>query len=77
MAMDCQGVVIKGYHTDNGILNDSEFMEDMLKKNQNIKFNGAGSSHQNVPSRHLSASCINMVLSIVTTVLVARSADPF
>ena len=27
-----QGVVIKGYHTDNGIFNYSEFMEDLLKK---------------------------------------------
>ena len=26
------GVVIKGYHTDNGIFNDSEFMEELLKK---------------------------------------------
>ena len=27
-----QGVVIKGYHADNGIFNDSELMEDLLKK---------------------------------------------
>ena len=27
-----QGVVIKGYHTDNGIFNSSEFMEKLLKK---------------------------------------------
>ena len=27
-----QGVAIKGYHTDNGIFNTSEFMEDLLKK---------------------------------------------
>ena len=26
-----QGVVIKGYHTDNGIFNSSEFMEELLK----------------------------------------------
>ena len=37
-----QGVVIKGYHTDNGILNASEFMEDLLKKHQKIRFSGAG-----------------------------------
>ena len=35
------GVVIKGYHTDNGIFNASEFMEDLLKKQQNIRFIGA------------------------------------
>ena len=27
-----QGVAIKGYHTDNGIFNTSEFMKDLLKK---------------------------------------------
>ena len=31
-----QGVVIKGYHTDNGIFNSSELMEELLKKQQNI-----------------------------------------
>ena len=36
-----KGVVIKGYHTDNGIFNASEFMEELLKKKQNIKFSEA------------------------------------
>ena len=42
-----QGVVIKGYHTDNGIFNSSEFMEELFKKQQKIRFSGAGASHQN------------------------------
>ena len=42
-----QGVVIKGYHTDNGIFNSSEFMEELLKKQQKIIFSGDGASHQN------------------------------
>ena len=42
-----QGVVIKEYHTDNGILNTSEFMEDILKKHQKIRFSGNGASHKN------------------------------
>ena len=42
-----QGLVIKGYHTDNGIFNTSEFTEDLLKKQQRIRFSGAGASHQN------------------------------
>ena len=42
-----QGVVIKGYHTDNGIFNASDFMEDISKKQKKIKFSGAGSSNQN------------------------------
>ena len=37
-----QGVVIKGYHTDYGIFNSSEFMEEMLKNQKKISFSGAG-----------------------------------
>ena len=39
--------MIKGYHTDNEIFNSSEFMEELLKKQQKIRFSGAGASHQN------------------------------
>ena len=42
-----QGVVIKGYNTDNGIFNYSEFMEELMENQQNIRFIGAGASHQN------------------------------
>ena len=40
-----QLVVIKGYHTDDGILNSPEFMEELLKKQQKIRYSGAGASH--------------------------------
>ena len=39
--------MIKGYHTDNGILNSSYFIEELLKKQQKIRFTGASASHQN------------------------------
>ena len=42
-----QGVVMKGYHTDNGVFNASAFMEDVLKNQQNIRFSGTGASHKN------------------------------
>ena len=32
--------MIKGYQTDNGIFNSSEFIEELLKKQKNIRFNG-------------------------------------
>ena len=41
------GVVIKGYHTDNGIFNASELMEELLKNKQTIRFIGNGNSRQN------------------------------
>ena len=40
-----QGVMINICHTD--ILNTSKFMEDILKKQQKLRFSGAGASHQN------------------------------
>ena len=42
-----QGFIIKGCHTDICISDDSEFMGGLLKKKQNIRFSGAGASHQN------------------------------
>ena len=39
--------MIKVYHTDNGIFNSSEFMEELLKNQQNTRFSGAGAAHQN------------------------------
>ena len=40
-----QGVMINVYHTD--MFNNSKFMEELLKKQQKLKFSGAGASHQN------------------------------
>ena len=40
-----QGVMINEYHTD--ISNTSKFMEELLKKQQKLRFSAAGASHQN------------------------------
>ena len=40
-----QGVMINIYHTDNEIFNTSKFMEELLKKQQKLRFSGAGASH--------------------------------
>ena len=40
-----QGVMINVYDTD--IFNTSKFMEELLKKLQNLRFSGAGASHKN------------------------------
>ena len=51
-----QGVVIKGYHTDNGILNASKFMEDPFKKQQSLSLVGLEPhrkiGQQSAPPRH-------------------------
>ena len=46
-----QWVMINVYHTDNGIFNTSKIMEEMLKKQQKLRFSGAGASHQNGAGR--------------------------
>ena len=60
-----QGVVIKGYHTDNEIFNTSEFMDYLLKKQQKIRFSLAGASHQNGAAE----STIKTVVSMAGTML--------
>ena len=60
-----QGVAIKGYHTYNGIFNTSEFMEELPKKQQKIRFSGAGASHQNGAAK----STINTVVTMTGTML--------
>ena len=57
--------MIKGYHTYNGIFNASEFMEELLKKQQKIRFSGAGASHQNGSAER----AINMEVTMARTML--------
>ena len=64
-----QGVVIKGYHTDNGIFNYSEFMEELLKKQQKIRLIGAGASHQNGAAER----AIKTVVTMAKTMLIKLS----
>ena len=61
--------MIKGYHTDNGIFNASEFMEELFKKQQKIRFSGSGASHQNGSAER----AIKTVVTIARTMLM-RSA---
>ena len=44
-----QGVIINEYHTN--IFNTSKFTEELLKKQQKLRFSGAGASHQNGAGR--------------------------
>ena len=60
-----QGVVIKGYHTDNGIFNSSEFMEELLKKQQKIRFSGAGASHQNGAAERAIKTVVTMARTML------------
>ena len=58
-------MVIKEYHTDNGIFNASEFMEELLKKQQKIRFCGDGASHQNVSSERAIKTLFTMEMTML------------
>ena len=41
------GVEANTYHTDNAIFNAENFMQELLKSDQNIDFSGTATTHQN------------------------------
>ena len=55
-----QVVAIKIDLTDNGIFDASEFMEDLLKNQQNIRFSGAVASHRNGSSERAIKTIVTM-----------------
>ena len=57
--------MINVYHTGNVIFDTSKFMENLLKKQQNIRFIGAGASHQNGASERT----INMMVTMASAIL--------
>ena len=60
-----QGVTTKRWKTANGVFNASYFMETLLKKQQNIRFSGAGASYKNGEAEHV----INAVVTMTRTML--------
>ena len=57
--------MIKVYHTYDVMFITSEFMEEILKKHQKIRFSGAGASHQNGSEERT----IKMVVTMASTML--------
>ena len=55
-----QGVMINVYHTENGIFNNSNFMEELLNNQQKIRFSGASASHQNGASERAIKTVVTM-----------------
>lgn len=41
------GVMVQAYHTDNGVFTSREFLEELIKTEQKIRFSGSGAAHQN------------------------------
>ena len=70
-------MVIKGYHTDNGIFNSSEFMEELLKKQKNIRFSGAGASHQNGATERAIKTVVTMERTMLMHAALRFPEDTF
>lgn len=41
------GVIVQQYHTDNGIFGTAEFVDELLSKEQTVRFSGVGAPHMN------------------------------
>ena len=71
------GVVIKGYHTDHGIFYASEFMEEMLKKQQKIRFSGYGASHRNGAAERAIKTVVAMTSTMLMYAAIRCPEDTF
>ena len=60
-----QKVLIKGYHTYNGIFNFSDFMEELLKNQKKIRFSGDDASHQNGAAEHAIKTVVTMARTML------------
>ena len=67
--------MITGYHTDNGIFNYSEFMDDLFKNQQKIRFSGAGSSHQNGAAERAIKTVVTMARTMLMHVVLICPDD--
>ena len=72
-----QGVVVKGYHTDNGIFNAPEFMEELWKNQQKIRFSGAGLSHQNGAAECVIKTVVTMERTMLMQAALRCTEDTF
>ena len=60
------GITIQSYQTDNGIFASPEFVHEIEKGLQNIKFSGVSTYHQN----RIAEQAIQMVLSMAHMILI-------
>ena len=72
-----QGVVINRYHTDSGISNDLEFIDDMLKNKKKIMFSGAGASHQNGAAECNIKTVVTMAITLLVQAALRYPEDTF
>ena len=72
-----QGVDTKGYQTDNGIFNDSEFMKEMLKKQQQISFSGNRASHENGAAERATKTVVTMERTVLTHAAIIFTEEKF
>ena len=70
-----QGVIIKGYHTGNGIFNTSEFLEELFGEQKKIRFTGAGTSYQNGIAECIIRTLVTMTRTILMHAVLRSTED--
>lgn len=73
-AADESGVVIQSYHTDNGVFKSDQFVTELLKNQQTIRFSGSGAAHQNGVAERAILNVVNMARTMMLHAAM-RSAD--
>ena len=59
------GVVIQGFHTDNGMFAAKEFLDQLFDSNQTIEHSGAGAAHQNGVAERNIQTVVNMAQTMM------------
>ena len=70
-------MVIKVSYTYNGVFNDSEFMKEMLKKQQQISFSGNRASHKNGAEERATKTVVTMERTMLIHVVLRCPEDKF
>ena len=59
------GVYIQQYHTDNGVFNSKDFMKELIDSQQQVRFSGVGTGHQNGVAERGTQTVVNMARTMM------------
>jgi hypothetical protein len=59
------GVYIQQYHTDNGVFNAKDFLKELIDSQQQVRFSGVGTGHQNGVAERGIQTVVNMARTMM------------
>ena len=54
------GVKVQAYHTDNGVFQANDFLQELMKEKKDISFSGVGAAHQNGTAERAIRTIVDM-----------------